>query len=173
MSSWEIRLPIRDRDAPIGEVALDAHVLEDPEERATIRELTLGAVLAGDKTAGDLLDRLAGAGVGGRRQMLDAAREAAGLKSATDIDDAERFEAVQRVAHHRKRSTEQPRLNGVGGIEIPLSPAELADAQRKDELREQANEQRREQREYEAAERRAAQEAADERWRPTGPGWTS
>jgi hypothetical protein len=96
--SWEINLPVRDRADRLAEVAIDSHQLADPEERVTVRELVLQATLAGDRTAGDLLDRLEAAGPAGRRPILDDAREAAGLERTEDIDARERHEEARHLA---------------------------------------------------------------------------
>jgi hypothetical protein len=45
--SWPLNLPVRARDVPLGELAIDAHVLEDPEERAVVREIVVSAALEG------------------------------------------------------------------------------------------------------------------------------
>lgn len=100
--TWMLRIPFRDRRDSLIDVACAARELPDREDRATTRALVIGAQLEdGLETAGQLLDRLEAAGPDERRQLLDAAREAAGLKSASDIDDAERFEMLQKEAHHR------------------------------------------------------------------------
>ena len=101
MTEWEIRIPFRDPGDPITDVAIDAQAFEDPEERRIVRGIVHQALVSGCTTAGGLVDALDKASHEERRQMLDDAREAAGLKSATDIDSDERFEAAQRDARLR------------------------------------------------------------------------
>ena len=90
MTEWAIRFPFREPDSPITDVAIDAQDLEDPEERAVVRALVLQAVLGGCATVGDLSVRLASQTPAERRPLLDSAREAAGLKSASDVEVARR-----------------------------------------------------------------------------------
>ena len=67
------------------DVAFAGRALPDPESRAVLRELVLEAAIAGDKTAGDLFDRLASISTADRRRLLDRMRERAGLESHTRI----------------------------------------------------------------------------------------
>ena len=101
MSEWAIRFPFREPDSPTTDVAIDAQDLEDPEERAVVRALVLQAVLGGCSTTGDLRVLLASRTPAERRPLLDDARAAAGLETATAVEDRERFEAVQRDARLR------------------------------------------------------------------------
>jgi hypothetical protein len=87
MSDWSINLPVRDRHAPITDIGGDARALDDPAERAMVRQLVLGAMLEGDTTSGDLLDRLEAADPTARRKLFDDAREAAGRERSEDIDE--------------------------------------------------------------------------------------
>jgi len=50
MTRWEVRIPFRDRDDPITDVAIDAEDFKDPEERRVVRELVHQAVLGGAST---------------------------------------------------------------------------------------------------------------------------
>ena len=64
---------------------------------AVLRELVLEAAIAGDKTAGDLFDRLARIDPTDRRRLLDTMRERAGLESTADVEAHRRFEAANRA----------------------------------------------------------------------------
>jgi hypothetical protein len=72
--SWAIRIPVRNRDESLVDLACSESALPDKDDRLVLRELVLGATLAGDHTAGDLIDRLEEAGPAGCRPILDAAR---------------------------------------------------------------------------------------------------
>jgi len=100
MSDWSIRVPVRDPDDPISDVVVDAFSLQ-PEERDVVHELASEAILSGCQTTGDLLQSLTGASVGERRTMLDNARAAAGLETATAIDDEATFNRHQDAARRR------------------------------------------------------------------------
>ncbi len=94
--SWQIRIPVRDPDEPVSEVAFDARVLDDPDERATVRKLVQRAMLDGFQTTGDLvreLGRLEREDPAKLRRVYDAAREDAGLETATEIDARQSLEA--------------------------------------------------------------------------------
>jgi hypothetical protein len=91
-NKWQISIPYRDRSDSLAELGFDAGLLGE-EDRAVTRHLVLRALLEGDKTTGDLLDRLEAADPTERRELLDDAREAAGLERSEDIDAREAFEA--------------------------------------------------------------------------------
>jgi hypothetical protein len=101
MSRWSIQIPYRHRDDDIDEVAFAARALPDADDRAVLTELVVSARLDGCRSAGDLLDRIAGATAVQRRRMLDDAREAIGLERSEDIDRRERFEMTQQMAARR------------------------------------------------------------------------
>ena len=86
MSDWTIRVPFHDRADPVGFVGFAARELEDADERAIVREMTLEAIYAGIETAGDLIDSIERRPPEERRVLLDRWRERAGLKTATEID---------------------------------------------------------------------------------------
>jgi hypothetical protein len=78
MSDWTIRLPVRDRSDSIAEITFDARFLGEEDGKVT-RHLVVQPLLDGDRTVGDLIDRVERADPAERRRMLDAARQAAGL----------------------------------------------------------------------------------------------
>lgn len=73
----------------------------DPDERATIREIGMRAHLSGMHTAAELLGHLEAVGKSGRRQILNDAREAAGLERSEDLDRHEQFRLTQPIAARR------------------------------------------------------------------------
>jgi hypothetical protein len=93
--SWSIDLPIHSRDEDICDLISATRLLEDPEQRATMRRLTIAAQIDGVRTSGELCDLLEAAGKGGRREIFDDAREAAGLERSQDIDDDEAWKRRQ------------------------------------------------------------------------------
>ena len=163
--SWTIDIPYRSRDDKLVDVAFAGRALPDPESRAVLRELVLEAAIAGDKTAGDLFDRLGRTEPADRRRLLDRLRERVGLPSTSDVEAARRFEAANRALIGRRRLMsadeppvdEQPRFSRGGGIEIQ-NRAEIERERRADELREAAFQQRLEERAAEAAAIRRARE---------------
>ena len=128
MTEWAIRFPFREPDSPITDVAIDAQDLEDPEERAVVRALVLQAVLGGCATAGDLRVLLASRTPAERRPLLDSAREAAGLKSASDIEADEKFEAVQQQARLNSsgRDAEGKAFQGCAAQDCSAFPMDAA-----------------------------------------------
>ena len=63
----------------------------------------LGCIVDGSaNSAGELIDQLQKASPERRREMLDAARAAAGLKTATDIEIAQRMEEAGRQSVARR-----------------------------------------------------------------------
>jgi hypothetical protein len=104
--SWEIRLLDLKRDESLVDLACAESALPEKDDRLVLRELVVGATLAGDHSVGDLFDRLEAAGPAGCRPILDNAREAAGLPRTEDLDRAERFEALQRQV--RRRAAKRP-----------------------------------------------------------------
>jgi len=92
--TWQIQIPFADRTESLVDVAAHARTLETDESRATVRQLVLDARLEGDRTAGDLLDRLAAMEPVERRQMLDIARVECGLEPTAEVDARERSTAA-------------------------------------------------------------------------------
>lgn len=97
MSEWEISVPL---GAP-GE-RLDLGAMADAtrdlpaEDAAVARQLALMAACDPDiHTYGDLRRKLEAAGEAGRREVLDRAREGAGLPSASKVDADRAFRAAQ------------------------------------------------------------------------------
>ena len=92
--SRAIHIPHRDRDESLIDVAGHARML-DAEDRDVTRQVVLDARLAGDRTAGDLIDRLAAMEPVERRQMLDIARVECGLEPTAAVDARERSTAAK------------------------------------------------------------------------------
>jgi hypothetical protein len=90
VTTWRIRVLYRDRDDSLIDVIDAARHFTDPDERATIREIGMRAHLSGMHTAGELIDALAEMSGDGRRQILDDARERAGLESIADAEARDR-----------------------------------------------------------------------------------
>jgi hypothetical protein len=98
MTNWQIHIPHRSSEDTLADVAIAASHLE-AEDAAVTRELIADLLLSSDcHTAGDVTTVLAVASPAERRLILDSAREAAGLESATAIDDRERFAMIQQHA---------------------------------------------------------------------------
>ena len=76
--SWEIRVPHRGRDESLIDTASNCRHLPEGE-RDVSREIVIGAMTDGVRTAGDLLDRLDSLEPAQRRQLLDHARQECGL----------------------------------------------------------------------------------------------
>ena len=113
--TWQLRVPLRDRDDPLTEVGFDSRHLEDPDERATVRKLVRRAMLDGFSTTGELVDeleRLEREDPAQLRRVFDDAREEAGLESATSIDAKASLEA-RRAAIVTGPSLDGP--NDIGG----------------------------------------------------------
>jgi hypothetical protein len=98
--SWELNVPIRDPDEPLGADALIdlPSALDDPDDRRVCRELLHAAFMRDLPTVGALVTELERADQSARRRLLDEARVGAGLESATAIDEHRRFDANQRQA---------------------------------------------------------------------------
>jgi hypothetical protein len=109
-----------------------------------------------------------------RRQLLDSAREKAGLLSTGDVLARKRFEAANYIARTRPVSSEDPppeaRLKvTAGGAIVPgIDQAELEREQRRDRAAAEARRQRREEAEYEARELAASRQAEAEAWQFNG-----
>jgi hypothetical protein len=72
MTDWQIRIPHRDRDAPLADLGDLVRHLPDPAERAVARQLAVDAAADGCRTVGDLLDRLESSSPGARRGIAPA-----------------------------------------------------------------------------------------------------
>ncbi len=129
MAEWGITIPHRSRDAFVTEVAIAADEVLSGEDRIVTRQLAHDAIERGVLRVGALLDELEAAGQAGRRQILDRARERAGLEGATAREDRIKFEAAQEVARRRHRPRPIPecpvcgrRPTGAGGMPVAVSP---------------------------------------------------
>jgi hypothetical protein len=91
----EISVPYRSRDDSLADVGADGRHLPDVEEREVVRGLIAEAHQLGDRTAGDLLDRLERADPAERRALVDKARLAAGMETLSEIEAHERWLAAQ------------------------------------------------------------------------------
>jgi hypothetical protein len=83
--SHEIRIPHRDRSDPLSSVGELARHLESPDESAIVRQLVTDAAGAGLTTVGGLLDQLEAASPAERRMLVDDARRAVGLPTASAL----------------------------------------------------------------------------------------
>jgi len=91
----KVRVPYRSRDDSLVDVGAAARVIDDRVERETVRELAAQAHAAGDRTAGDLIDRIERADPAQRRAIVNRARSAAGLQTIEQVDAIRRWEAAQ------------------------------------------------------------------------------
>lgn len=96
MSAWEIRVPHRGRDENLIDTASACRHLPEGE-RDVAREIVIGAMTDGLRTAGQLLDRLDSLEPGQRRQLLDHARVEAGLPSIAEVDAGVRAEIASKA----------------------------------------------------------------------------
>ena len=94
--SWEIRVPHRGRDESLIDTASNCRHLPEGE-RDVSREIVIGAMTDGVRTAGDLLDRLDSLEPAQRRQLLDHARQECGLPSIADVDARARAEMASQA----------------------------------------------------------------------------
>jgi hypothetical protein len=106
--TWEIRLPIGNANQPLTPGAihgLASHL--DGEERAIARTVLVDALTRGIPTVGEALGEVEGMTQAERHELLNEARESAGLASTERID-AERqiadFERVSAAAGRVERS---------------------------------------------------------------------
>jgi hypothetical protein len=84
MSDNTIKVPFRDRDDSLADVAEAAAVLAC-EDRAIARGLVLEAAESGMSTAGQVLDALGGMTVDARRRLLDRARARADIPTTAEV----------------------------------------------------------------------------------------
>jgi hypothetical protein len=166
--SWTIDVPYRTRDDGLVDVAFAGRALPDPESRAVLRELVLEATVAGDRTAGDLFDRLAKITPAERRHLLDRMRERAGLESTADVEATRKFEAANAALIKRRvknmgepAADETPRLSN--GAIVMLDAAEVERERRRDAQREASSSRGQREREAEAEAVRRARERYVER----------
>ena len=89
--SWTIEIPHRSRDESLVDTAANVRHLP-ADDRGVMREIVLGARLDGLRTAGELLDHVAGLEPHERRAMLDRARADCGLASTSEVDARRRAE---------------------------------------------------------------------------------
>jgi hypothetical protein len=94
--TWSIKVPHRTREDTLIDVAASATSLADDDRRVT-QHIVLEAQVAGDRSAGDLLDRLGAMSREARRQVLDDAREASGLPRSEDLDRRQAFVRMQQA----------------------------------------------------------------------------
>jgi hypothetical protein len=95
--NWQINVPHRLRSDSLSNVAVAARALPTDEDRAVCRQLVLREITGGTaKTAGELLDKLEKASPSERRELLDRAREKAGLPTTGDVEFREEHERIQR-----------------------------------------------------------------------------
>lgn len=88
MSDWTISVPYQHRDEPLTVTAGFARHLPADDDREVARQIVLGAMVRGVRTAGELLDALSAMEPHGRRALLDEARAEVGLPSTADADSA-------------------------------------------------------------------------------------
>lgn len=115
--TWGLQLPYRDRSEPFNPVRvaeLAAEAISDPEERRVVNALALdihGRVPTGS-TFGSVLDTLRAADPAARRELLNHARESAGLRT---IEREEQFEAFEQAnANPARSSTVEARCSEPG-----------------------------------------------------------
>ena len=122
--TWQLRLPLRDFDEPLDARALDElpQALGDGDEERVTRSLLLSAWIDhGCKTVGDVKTLLAMATPERRRELLDLARESAGLKTATRIDFEQQFARDQANARVRAAATSPYQVcaaDGCGAVPV-------------------------------------------------------
>jgi hypothetical protein len=95
MSDWQIEVVYRGRDDSIAEVFEAAGELEG-EAAAVARQVALGAVSRGITNAGDLMDEIEAATPAIRRELLNEARQAAGLDTV-EGEEWTRAQSARRV----------------------------------------------------------------------------
>ena len=98
--NWEIKIPYRSRAEPLADVAHHCRHLP-PEDAEVARRITLAAMCAGTKTAGEVLDNLGALDAAQRRTFIDIARTRAGFKSIGDVEAGERSEVASRSGRVR------------------------------------------------------------------------
>jgi hypothetical protein len=92
---WQINVPYRDRSEPVTAIADHASALADSEEGDVVRGLAMELVLTTDLgTVGAALDAIDRADPASRRDLLDRARERAGLPSTEAAEQIARYEAA-------------------------------------------------------------------------------
>jgi hypothetical protein len=163
VSDWAIRIPYRSRDDSLADVDLAARRELDGKDCVVTRQIAMEAMLNGDRTAGDLIDRVDRLSRAERRRLLDDAREAVGLKRSGDIDAEASFATRNEVLRKRKQNTAEPpeetrpRFSPSGAIEFP-DPDETRRQHAEDEARAETARQRRAEWEAETEAIRKARE---------------
>jgi hypothetical protein len=146
VTDWTIQVPHRDRDESLATVAGHARRLPG-DDAAVTREIVLRAELAGHATAGDLIDALDRSTPDARRNLLDAARVAVGLRASRDVDAEERLRILQVPDAREFRLAYSE-----SGAIIEVDPADQAGADAERERLARINEQRANERAAEVAE---------------------
>jgi len=102
--SYEIPVPYRDREQPLVDVRSELRDAPLDETETDLARAVIDEALfrEGDRTAGDLLDRLDHADGDQRRQILDRARAAIGLDSVAEV------ERRRDLAHARRNDIPPP-----------------------------------------------------------------
>jgi hypothetical protein len=105
----QIRIPHRGRDEPLTSVASNCRHLPAPE-RDVARQIVFDGLAAGERTAAELLDRLAAIEPVDRRRLLDAARIEAGQATTDTLAARARQEAATKAGTQRARDDSPWRL---------------------------------------------------------------
>ena len=128
-SRWEIKLPIRTRSETPVDALCDTNLNEDDEDRLVARENLGEAAGGGAESMGQVIDSIEGASPTEVREILNRARERAGLPSTGDVEAHEAFEQAQVIA--RRRAAPRPvqtcrvcgtRPTGPGGLPAEAPP---------------------------------------------------
>jgi len=92
--NWQILVPYPHPEDSLATVGELANTLEADEDCAVARQLVLSGLMAGLSTAGQLVDRIEALDTADRRQLLDAARQLAGLEPTGTVEARRSFEAA-------------------------------------------------------------------------------
>jgi hypothetical protein len=117
MSRDVIRVPFRDRDDSLADVADAARALPAGDDRAVVRGLVLEAAESGMSTAGQIIDALEGMTPDARRRLLDRARERANVPTTAEVSAA----AARKV---RRSMIPDTPARDEGGLAYQTCPAE-------------------------------------------------
>lgn len=163
--NWQLYVPHRSPDEPLADVALNAHRVLRGDDAVVARELATDAMFEyGEKTAGDLINRIKRASPGQRRTLLDRIRSRVGLPSTGDVEAHRRFEAANRPAQLHSRQRRKATLVPMpGGGFMEIDETEIERERQRDEWRTRQLRERQEERERERRERVAAQQARQDR----------
>ena len=162
----EIRIPFRDRNDHLSTVADSARTLSTDEDRAVARQLVLDGSASGLTTVGQLLDRLEAASPTERRTMLDDARAAAGLPTATALASKDRHREQDRLLSVAAADDVELRLTPgpAGWIDPDPVAVEAAQAHAEQERRALMHAQRRAARTAQLPELEIEEAAEREAW---------